>query len=74
MQIKLTAIDINFQDCLRFFYNTNELPPLQNVVKVGIIYTGVGPHKDLQVAGGANTIEGEDEKEFEPEPLLSEVA
>ncbi len=64
MQIKLTAIDINFQDSLRFFYNTSHLPTISNIVKIAVIDTGVGPHKDLEIMGGANTIEGEDEKDF----------
>ncbi len=64
MQIKLTPIDINFQDSLRFFYNTSELPPVQNTVKVAVIDTGVGPHNDIKVSGGANTTESEDEKDF----------
>lgn len=64
LDVKLVAIDTSFTDSLRFFYKTTSLPPIENAVKVAVIDTGVGPHDDLTVAGGANTIEGEDEKDF----------
>jgi hypothetical protein len=62
--IKLQKIDLNYTDCLRFFYDTRNWDKVENAVKVAVIDTGVGPHKDLKVKGGANTILGEPETDY----------
>ncbi|MFL5741463.1 MAG: S8 family serine peptidase [Flavisolibacter sp.] len=62
--IKLTSIDLKFTDSLRHFYDTRNWPKVEKGVRVGIIDTGVGPHGDLQVSGGANVISGEDPLDF----------
>jgi hypothetical protein len=64
LSIKLQAIDLNFTDSLRYFYDTRNWGKIQNTVRVGVIDTGVGPHKDLEVKGGANTVLGENETDF----------
>jgi subtilisin family serine protease len=62
--IKLLPIDLNVDDCLRHFYPTKTWQKIQNTIKVGIIDTGVGPHPDLIVAGGENTVFGENPADF----------
>ena len=63
MTVKLQPIDLSFTDELRFFYGTSDLSFGQGI-KVGVIDTGSGPHKDLQIAGGQNTVQGEDPNDF----------
>ncbi|MFT4152690.1 S8 family serine peptidase [Parafilimonas sp.] len=64
LAIKLISIDTAFTDSLRHFYDTPNWPVINTQIRVGVIDTGVGPHTDLIVSGGANTIEGEDESDF----------
>jgi len=64
INIKLQPIALNYKDGLRYFYNTSALPPIKSKVKIGIIDTGVGPHKDLRISGGKNLVRGEDELDF----------
>lgn len=64
-KIKLQPIALDYKDCLRSFYDTPNLPLITAKVKVGIIDTGVGPHKDLKVAGGKNLVKGEDESDYQ---------
>ena len=64
LEIKLQNIDLNFTDSLRHFYDTRNWGKIENTVKVGVIDTGVGPHADLQVKGGANTVFGENHTDF----------
>lgn len=61
--IRLTPIDLGYQDSVRHFYGS----PAESAgegVTVGIIDTGVGPHPDLTVAGGENTVPGENLNDF----------
>lgn len=61
--IRLTPIDLGYQDSVRYFYDS---PPHSAGadVTVGIIDTGVDPHPDLVVAGGENTVPGENMNDF----------
>jgi subtilisin family serine protease len=60
---KLDPIDLGYTDCLRHFYG-NAPDGTGKGVTVGVVDTGIGPHPDLTVAGGANTVIGEDAKDF----------
>lgn len=62
-EIPLTPIDVGFTDCLRHFYGRAPDAAGQGVT-VGVIDTGVGPHRDLTLAGGENTVVGENPSEF----------
>ena len=64
MEIKLQKINLNFTDVLRHFYDTRNLGKIENTVRIGVIDTGVGPHKDLVVKGGTNTVQGENAIDF----------
>ncbi len=61
--VALTPIDLGFTDSLRHFYGNAGMTEGTGVV-VGIVDTGVGPHPDLVVAGGLNTVLNEKETDF----------
>ncbi|MEA2600979.1 MAG: in [Acidobacteriota bacterium] len=61
--IDLTPIDLSFTDALRHFYG-NAPDSLGGGIKVAVIDTGIGPHGDLTVDGGLNTVLGEAETDF----------
>lgn len=61
--IKLEAIVFPYKDCVRYFYGLADLAVGQGVT-VGVVDSGVGPHPDLVVAGGRNTVSGENESDF----------
>jgi hypothetical protein len=65
LNIRLTAIDTSYKDSLRHFYNTPAWPVITTPLKIGIIDTGVGPHHDLTVSGGLNTVPGEKPGDFQ---------
>src|SRR6266568_5318230 len=62
---KLTVLplDLMFVDELRRRYGVSK-PGDGGGVTVGVVDTGVGPNKDLKVAGGLNTVVGEKPKDF----------
>lgn len=62
-KIEIPPIDLAFIDSLRHFYGNSPLTAGESI-KVGIIDTGVGPHVDLTVDGGENTVVGEDPNDF----------
>lgn len=63
-KVEMLPIDLTFTDSLRHFHGTSPLTAGKSV-KVGVIDTGVGPHQDLTVDGGENTVVGENPNEFE---------
>lgn len=58
MTIALVPIDLQYQDVVRYFYDRFHDDGGAGI-KVGVIDTGSGPHPDLNIAGGANTVVGE---------------
>jgi len=62
-KIALQPIDLSFTDSLRHFYGKAPTTGGKSVI-VGVIDTGIGPHHDLNVAGGENTVVGEDPTDF----------
>jgi len=64
ISISLISIDLGYTDALRYFYPTATWPHITTPIRVGVIDTGSGPHKDLLVVDGANTIEGEQESDY----------
>ncbi len=62
-QIELLPIDLGFTDCLRHFYAVSPLNAGQGIT-VGVVDTGIGPHSDLKVSGGENTVVGENSSDF----------
>ena len=63
MEVALRPIDLGAPDALRHFYGFTPLA-MGRAVTVGIIDTGVGDHPDLDVEGGANTVQGEKEGDW----------
>lgn len=63
MTITLTAIDLAYQDVVRYLYDKLDDKGGAGI-KVGVIDTGVGPHPELNVAGGANTVVGEQPNDY----------
>src|SRR5439155_14750829 len=61
--LKLDPIDLGYTDCLRSFYG-NGPDGGGNGVTVWVVDTGIGPHADLVVDGGMNTVVGEDPNVF----------
>lgn len=61
--IRMRPIDLNFTDSVRHFYGSAPLDAGHGV-KVGVIDTGVGPHPDLVLDGGVNTVTGEDPADY----------
>lgn len=62
-KFQLKEIDLSYKDALRYFYKT-KLSRQGAAVKIGVLDTGVGPHKDLIVEGGENCVLNEDPKDF----------
>ena len=64
LKFTLQPVKTDYTDSLRYFYDTANWPELNRKIRVGIIDTGVGPHKDLAVLGGKNLVKGEDEDNY----------
>src|SRR5262249_49170397 len=63
LAVKLDPVKLDAADALRHYYQP--APDGTGAgVTVGIVDTGVGPHPDLLVAGGANTVQGENADNF----------
>jgi subtilisin len=54
MKVEMLPIDLSFTDCLRHFYGSSAATAGQGVT-VGVIDTGVGPHRDLTVTDGLDS-------------------
>jgi len=63
MAIRIQEIAMDFVDSVRHFAGTSPPNAGQNVI-VGVVDTGVGPHPDLVVSGGQNTVTGEQPGDF----------
>lgn len=62
-KITVTPLDLGYTDGLRYFYG-NAADTVGAGVTVGVIDTGVSKHPDLVIAGGANTVPGENRNDF----------
>jgi len=63
MQVRLQKIDLSWLDGVRHFYGQAPDNAGQGL-KIGVIDTGIGPHPDLVVEGGVNTVLGEDANDY----------
>ncbi len=61
--LAVQPITFPFTDCLAHFYGAGAAGDGQGVT-VGVIDTGSGPHADLEIAGGENTVVGEAPSDF----------
>jgi subtilisin len=62
-EVSLTPIDLSYVDCVRHYYGNSNFEAARGVL-VGVIDTGIGPHDDLNVVGGVNTVTGEPAGEY----------
>ncbi|MDQ6798958.1 MAG: S8 family serine peptidase [Actinomycetota bacterium] len=62
-QVSLAPLDLAYKDGLRWFY-PGAPDAAGKGVTVAVIDTGVATHPDLVIAGGANTVPGEDPKNY----------
>jgi len=62
-KVALAPLDLAYTDGLRYFY-PNPADSAGAGVTVAVIDTGVANHPDLVIAGGANTVPGEDPTNF----------
>ena len=62
-KITVAPLDLGYTDGLRHFYG-NAPETVGKGVTVGIVDTGVTAHPDLVIAGGANTVPGENRNDF----------
>ena len=62
-EVSLLPLDLAVPDALRHFYGNAPLTTGKGVT-VGVVDTGIADHPDLLVAGGANTVTGEDPTDF----------
>jgi len=60
---QLRPLSFPFVDSMRHFFPTVDILGGAGV-KVGVIDTGIGPHPDLSVTGGRNTVRGEPEGDW----------
>lgn len=56
--VSLTPVDLGYVDAVRHYYGKTKFNSDLGV-QVGVIDTGIGPHSDLNVVSGINTVEGE---------------
>ncbi|GMV06523.1 MAG: hypothetical protein AMXMBFR53_27990 [Gemmatimonadota bacterium] len=56
--LDVTPVDLSWTDGVRHYYGGSRFDPATGVT-VGVIDTGVGPHAQLNVVGGRNTVTGE---------------
>ena len=61
--VPLAPVDLSVADSLRHYYGTTQFD-VSTGVRVGVLDTGVGPHRDVAVAGGRNTVTGEPSGDF----------
>jgi len=62
-EMRLTPLNLAYKDGVRHFYGNAPVTAGEGVT-VGVIDTGVADHSDLVIAGGANTVPGEDPNAF----------
>ena len=61
--VTVNPLNLGYTDGLRHFYGNADLDVGKGVT-VGVIDTGVSKHPDLVIAGGANTVPGENRNDF----------
>ena len=54
----LEPVDLSFVDAVRAYYGSSRFDPSTGVT-VGVLDTGAGPHSDLNIVAGVNTVTGE---------------
>ena len=63
IRLDIESVSLTYRDALRYYYGASRYVPATGV-SVGIIDTGVGPHADLNILSGRNTVSGEAASDF----------
>jgi subtilisin len=64
-KLPIQPVKLDYQDAKSFFYPApTDGEPDGTGLTVGVIDTGAGPHPDLNIAGGACTVTGDDPADF----------
>ncbi len=63
IQVQHDPVSLSFVDCVRHYYGRSQFNSATGV-RVGVIDTGAGPHANLNIIGGANTVTGESPTDF----------
>jgi subtilisin len=63
IKLGLAPLDLRFTDAVRHYYANSRFDSTRGV-KVGVIDSGVGPHRDLNVGGGRNCVTGEPDDDY----------
>ena len=58
ISVDITAIALDYKDAVRSYYGASRFDATTGV-QVGIIDTGVGPHRDLNIISRVNTVTGQ---------------
>jgi subtilisin len=59
LEVALTLILPDYPDAIDYFYKPATRSALDGKIKVAVIDTGVGPHKEINLVGGECTVENE---------------
>ena len=62
--VPLEPVDLSFVDAVRAYYGKSHFDPITGVT-VGVLDTGAGPHSDLNIVAGVNTVTGEEATDYE---------
>lgn len=65
VKLRVRAVDNNLDDCVRHYYGDCSGFDNKVGITVGVIDSGVGPHKNLKVVGGKNLVLGQPEADFQ---------
>jgi subtilisin len=63
IEVALEPVDLSFVDAVRFYYGSSRFNSGTGVT-IGVVDTGVGPHRDVNLVGGHNTVTGEPAGDF----------
>lgn len=63
VEVEMTPIDLAYVDSVRHYYGNSKFDG-ERGVEIGVIDTGVGPHTDLNVISGINTVTEEPADEY----------
>jgi len=63
MTVPLAPIDLQYKDVVRYLYGKLDGNGGAGI-KIGVIDTGAGPHPELNIAGGVNTVVGEQPNDY----------
>ena len=64
VHLEIDPVSLPYTDAVKHYYGTSTFHASTGVT-VGIIDTGIGPHRDLNVIGGMNTVTGEPASQYE---------